>query len=433
MDYPKFDELYRLLEQIKEYSNLKHEYRSSEIHPFVLDLENLMKNKLAEVQLLQENEDLKRKEPDDLAAIRLLRKDGVRKLWDRLPADGIGDKLGGALLGRFVGNILGVPVELWEPERMKNLAACTGMSFPPLHYWEDTENTALIQPGQNHRRNYTRTGINGVPVDDDLTYTILGLLTLEKYGFDFTTEDVAVMWEKYLPYACTAESVALENIKNKIPADRAADLHNPYCQWIGADIRSDPWGYCCAGNPEKAAELAYRDASLSHRRNGVYGAMFFAAVQAAAFAVSDAVSAIKIGMTEIPSKCSLYKDIKWALETGETLRDYADARKAVDQRFGDMSPVHTNNNACLTIFGLMIGKNDFSKVISQTVAMGMDNDCTAATAGSIIGAILGRNAIPSHWHENFNNQVNTYLNHAGQFEIEDIIQRFERQLHQFYK
>lgn len=52
---------------------------------------------------------------------------------------------------------------------------------------------------------------------------------------------------------------------------------------VGADIRCDIFGHACPGRPERAAELAFRDAVLSHERNGVYGAIFFAATLAAAF------------------------------------------------------------------------------------------------------------------------------------------------------
>ena len=47
----------------------------------------------------------------------------------------------------------------------------------------------------------------------------------------------------------------------------------------------------------------------------------------------------------------------------------------------------------------------YTKVIGETVAMGLDNDCTAASAGSIFGAAYGLDAIPEHWTRNFNNKV----------------------------
>ena len=36
-------------------------------------------------------------------------------------------------------------------------------------------------------------------------------------------------------------------------------------------IRADAYGYACPGRPELAAELAWRDAGLTHRRTGIYG------------------------------------------------------------------------------------------------------------------------------------------------------------------
>jgi ADP-ribosylglycohydrolase len=269
--------------------------------------------------------------------------------------------------------------------------------------------------------------MDGVPPDDDIAYTLLGLLIAEQFGLDFTTEDVGKAWVKYLPIAYTAEAIALDNIKKGIPAKEAAEINNPYVQLIGADIRSDPFAYIAAGYPEKAAEMAYQDAYLSHRRNGIYGDMLFAAAQAAAFTVDDAVEAIKIGLTEIPKESALYKDVTWALDAGKGMKNYLEARQAVDERFPQLGSVHTNNNACLTVFGLMIGGHDVTKVLSELVAMGMDNDCTAATAGSIVGAIVGKKGIPAHWYKPFNNKVLTYLIGEPQFYIDDLVLRFTKQ------
>ena len=106
----------------------------------------------------------------------------------------------------------------------------------------------------------------------------------------------------------------MDNLKKGVPAREAADRDNPFCQWIGAAIRSDGFGWAAAGLPELAAEMAWRDARLSHRRNGIYGEMFLAAAQSAAFAVSDPLDAVRAGMAEIPRECLLYRDLAWALE-----------------------------------------------------------------------------------------------------------------------
>ena len=58
--------------------------------------------------------------------------------------------------------------------------------------------------------------------------------------------------------------------------------------------------------------------------------------------------------------------------------------------------------------------------------MGYDNDCTAATAGSIFGAARGMEAIPDHWYRPFANKVLTYLHGHQELAIDDILTRFAR-------
>ncbi|MDZ4858616.1 MAG: ADP-ribosylglycohydrolase family protein, partial [Candidatus Hydrogenedentes bacterium] len=198
----------------------------------------------------------------------------------------------------------------------------------------------------------------------------------------------------------------------------------PYQEWIGADIRADAWGYACAGWPERAAEMAFRDAFLSHRGNGVYGAMFFAATIAAAFVVELPLAALRIGLTEIPQDCRLAGDVRWAMRIAPRLKTWRDAHNAVAKRFDGMHLVHTNNNACLTIFALLLGRNDFTKTIGPCVAMGYDNDCNAATAGSILGAVVGLDHIPEHWWKPFGNRAATYLSGVRAFRNDEIVRRF---------
>ena len=155
--------------------------------------------------------------------------------------------------------------------------------------------------------------------------------------------------------------------------------------------------------------------------------MFFAAAISAAFAVADPVEALRIGLTEIPRDCRLAQEVRWALKVGQDIADYRHARRAVDERFEGMHPVHTINNACLVVFGLMIGGTDVTKVLSQTVAMGLDNDCTAATAGSIVGAVVGEAGVPAHWTARFHDTVHSYIKGYPKSSISDLVRRYTRQ------
>lgn len=425
--YHKIPQLWRLIEQLKVQAQLKAEYGAKGIRQPLVQAERALKHALRELKTLPIDEKLARREPNDLARIKSLRPAGPRRIWDQFDRVAYRERLEGALLGRMAGCTLGAPVELWSIERIRRLAEDNGDAFPPTDYWLRVPDLKQKRYEMSKREAYTRNCMKGVPVDDDIMFTLLGLLIAEDHGPTFTVDDVGKAWVKYLPYACTAEKVALNNLKKGVSASLAAEKDNPYCEWIGAGIRADPWGYMTPGWPERAAEMAYTDAYISHRRQGIYGEMFFAAAIAAAIAVDDPVEALRIGLSEIPRHCALAKAVRWALRVAPEIKDYKQARAAVDQKFEGMHDVHTINNACLTIWGITIGGTDFTKVIGETVAMGLDNDCTAATAGSIVGAVVGKRGIPEHWHKNFNNKIHSYLIGKRCFSISGVLRRFEKQ------
>jgi ADP-ribosylglycohydrolase len=427
MSYVNIPDFQALTAQITEYARLRREYGAAGVQTVLDEAERTLEGCISKLQALPVDAAMAAREPNEYEKILALRPEGPRGLWTKFNEAVYAEKLEGALLARLAGCTLGTIVEFWKRESMEEWAAYIGDAFPPADYWSKARNPIEKRYQTGLAWQSTRDGMDGVPVDDDIMYTLLGLLICEEYGADFTTDDVGKAWLKYLPYACTAEEVALKNLKAGVPALKAADVGNPYEQWIGADIRSDGFAYIAAGQPEKAAKMAYRDAFLSHRRNGIYGEMFFAAAQAAAFAVDNAADALKIGLTEIPENCSLAKEILWALDESKNVHDYKAAHAAVTERFRGMSGVHANLNACLTVFGLMIGAGGVTKTISETVAMGYDNDCTAATAGSVAGAIAGKKGVSPHWSRNFNNKVRSYLIGHEIFYIDDLLARFTAQ------
>ena len=433
MPYPRVPDYAKLACQLEIYGQLKHEHGCRGIAEILAKTERDLKAAIERLKKLPPEKELSLQEPDDLESIRSLRPEGARRLWPEFDAEQYSDRLEGALLGRMAGCTLGAPVEFWPIEKMEALAGETGLPFPPQDYWTYVSEPAATRYNLSRRESYTRDKMNGVPVDDDLAYTLLGLLVLEEFGPDFTVADIGKAWLKYLPFACTAEDVALKNLKAGVPADKAAEEDNVYREWIGADIRSDPWGYLAPGWPERAADMAWRDAYISHRRQGIYGAMYFSAVISAAFAVVDPMEALETGLTEIPKDCAMAAAVRWALEVAPQITDYRRARDTMEEKFRGMHPVHTINNACLTIWGVTIGGTDFTRVIGETVAMGMDNDCTAATAGSIVGAVVGKKGIPEQWYRNFNNTVHSYLIGKERFAITGLIDRFTKQARRVWK
>ncbi len=394
------------------------------------EIRALLAEKLSELRALPEDPALRAAEPDDLEGIRALRPPGARRYWSELPEATYRDRLEGAWLGRCAGNVLGSIVELWEPEKMEDWAAYLGDAFPPVDYWSEAERPFEYKYETSLRDAFTPSKMDGVPTDDDLIYTQVGMLILEDYGIDFTVDDVGAAWIKYLPVS--PASPVLGNLQAGVAPTDAAIVDNPTQFWIIGDIQSDPWGYAAPGYPEKAAEFSWRNSTVCSRRNGIYGAMYFSAAIAAAFALGDPMKALEAALAEIPADCVLANEARWALDVADDIKDYRAARAAADERYAGMHLVHTINNVALTIWGLHIGGDDFTKVIGETVAMGMDNDCTAASAGSIFGAAYGKDAIPEQWTRNFNNKAHSFIIGTPEFAIDDMINRFTalaRQVH----
>jgi len=407
---------------INAWAQHKAETGAAGLDEKMAEIKTLLAGKLAELRALPEDADLRAAEPDDLDAIRALRPAGERRYWTELPEATYRDRLEGAWLGRCAGNVLGSIVELWTPDKMEGWAAYLGDAFPPTDYWSEAERPFEFKYETSRRDAFTPAKMDGVPTDDDLIYTQVGMLILEDYGIDFTLDDVGAAWIKYLPVS--PASPVLPNLQAGVPAREAAVVDNPTQFWIIGDIQSDPWGYAAPGYPEKAAEFSWRNATICSRRNGIYGAMYFSAVISAAFALGDPIKALEAGLAEIPADCVLAREVRWALEAADGIKDYRAARAAADERYAGMHPVHTINNVALTIWGLRIGGEDFTKVIGQTVAMGLDNDCTAASAGSIFGAAYGLDAIPDHWTRNFNNKAHSFIIGQPEFAIDDMVDRF---------
>ena len=152
------------------------------------------------------------------------------------------------------------------------------------------------------RRASPRTS-TAIPEDDDLNFTMLGVLLLERCGADFDEADVAKLWLDYLPAGriFTAERVALRNLLEAYLPPETATRRNPFREWVGARLRVDAYGWAAAGDPVRAARMAWHDARVSHTANGVYAAMFMAAAHAASLGVDTASECADVGLSVDPA------------------------------------------------------------------------------------------------------------------------------------
>ena len=199
------------------------------------------------------------------------------------------ERIRAAWEGRISGCLLGKPVEMISmregPAGLSNFLEKSG-SLPLRDYVNYMDHELLR--GANKR--CCAGMMDKAEVDDDITYLVLALMMMEQHGVDLTTDDVARSWINLLPVGATFTAERDSYLKLIEKSNMAYQFGGPrdfsfeeindgeYNDWIGAQIRIDMYGWVLPGKPKLAAELARRDASLSHRDCAVEASAYIAAL-----------------------------------------------------------------------------------------------------------------------------------------------------------
>ncbi|GAA3867855.1 ADP-ribosylglycohydrolase family protein [Tessaracoccus defluvii] len=366
-------------------------------------------------------------EPDDWDAIVALLPE--RLTWPA-PSD-LPARVLGAWTGRAAGCLLGKPVEKIPRQGIEEILRATGRW--PLDRWFTEvglpDDVAARWPwNRRSRPTSLEENIDGMPEDDDLNYPILALALLERHGVGFGTDDVAQLWLENLPAGrvFTAERIALRNILEARPVPETATHQNPFREWIGALIRTDVFGWIRPGEPLAAAELAWRDARLSHTRNGLYGAMWAAALGSAAMVADSVDEALDLASTVVPPRSALADAIALgrvqAAATDLSEDGVRAALDAIHAAYGHLHWVHVLNNAAVIAYALAAGRGDFGRSVSLAVTAGWDTDSAGATVGAVAGALLGVDGIGEQWTAPLKGRIDTSMP-GGPQQIVDLAAR----------
>ena len=374
----------------------------------------------------KQRDDFNFTEPNDLNEIKALRK--PYPLPTEYNKTELPQKIRGAWVGRICGCFLGKKAEGVKTKTFINFLKETN-NFPMHRYLLSTDFTKEREEKYSFptKPAFYADVISSIPSDDDTNYTVLAQILIEEHGRNFTPLDVANIWlENQNKNAyCTAERIAYCNfIKGYLPPD-SASYKNPYREWIGAQIRGDYFGYINPGNPELAAEMAYRDACISHTKNGIYGEMFVAAMLAAAAVTNSMEQIVQAGMAQIPATCRLYKELEKVLADYHAGLDYMDIFAKINKDYKQYEGFvcHTIPNAMIIAAALLCGRGDYAKSICLAVQVGYDTDCNGATVGSVVGLAQGINAIPEYWKKPTHNTLQTTIFKVGNVNINEVAEK----------
>ena len=366
-------------------------------------------------------------EPDELDKIKSLRHGGGARL--EYEKSEIEDRVYGAWLGRICGCLLGKTVEGIKLYELIPFLKETG-NYPMHRYIRRSDISDELCDRYKFRFNgrcYADTS-HGMPVDDDTNYMVLSQKIVEKYGREFTSYDVSRAWLRYQnkDAYCTAERVAFCNFVKGYEPPESAIYQNPYREWIGAQIRGDYFGYINPGDPEKAAEMAHRDACISHVKNGIYGEMFVSAMIAGAASTDEMKEIIGIGLAEIPATSRLYERVSAIVDGYTAGVSKEECFKGIHTRYDDQNAhdwCHTISNAEIVTASLLYGEGDYGRSICMAVEAGFDTDCNGATVGSVIGMAKGSACIGDEWKSPIGDTLYTSIFGIDRVSIRDCARK----------
>ncbi len=338
------------------------------------------------------------------------------------------DRVCGGWIGRAVGCVLGKPVEKIPRAGIEAILRSTGR-WPLRSYF-----TAVgLDPAVTDRWPWNRASratsleenIDGAPEDDDLNYTLMALRLLERHGADFDSDDVANGWLLDLPAgrAFTAERVAYRNLLNGLTPPQTGRVGNPFREWIGAQIRTDLYGWVNPRDAVRAAEWACRDAVVSHTRNGVYGAMFVAAMASEALVDTDIGRVIDVGASVVPAGSRMADAIRLGRRLAADEAEPADAYPLLEAAFPGMHWVHSLNNTALVSYALAAGAGDFARSICLAVMGGWDTDSNGATVGAVLGAMTGAAGLPPYWVQPLRGGLSSSVPDGGGLSFDELTER----------
>jgi hypothetical protein len=295
-----------------------------------------------------------------------------------LPADYL-ERVYAGVLGKMIGVYLGRPFEGWLHERI------------------------LAELGEIDYYVHERLGKPLVVTDDDLSGTFGFVRALADNGndpalaparigdawLDTLVEGRTILW--WGGVGNSTEHTAWERLRRGMDAPASGSIATNgriVAEQIGAQIFIDGWAMVAPGDPELAADLARRAASVSHDGEAIYGAQVIAAMESMAFVERDLGRLIDQALRVIPRDSTIARmigDIR-AIRSDEPdwKRGFARMRERYNyERYP--GNCHMVPNHGVIILGLLYGDDDLQRTLMIVNTCGWDTDCNSGNAGCLLG------------------------------------------------
>jgi len=247
---------------------------------------------------------------------------------------------------------------------------------------------------------------------DDIYMDLTFVKVFQEKGLDAPIEDFANAFAD-APYPLWhANQQARYNIHHGIKAPESGYWkYNPHADDIDFQIEADYAGLMSPGLPEMAAHYSDEIGHIMNYGDGWYGGVFVAAMYSYAFVEDDINTVVDKALKMIPKgtefRSCMDDIVEWHREYPQ---DWKKNWELCQQKWsGDVGctdgaltnfDIDAKINSAYILIGLLYGEGDFAKTLEISTRCGQDSDCNPASAGGILGTMIGYDNIPDFWKKN---------------------------------
>ena len=244
---------------------------------------------------------------------------------------------------------------------------------------------------------------------DDLYVDMTFAKVLDDKGLGATSADFGAMFRDSKYSLWHANMEGRRALKRGVPGSLSGSpKYNAHANDIDFQIEADFIGVMTPGLFQSSNDIALRAGRVMNYGDGIYGGMFVSCMYAAAFFEKDPRKVVEAGLACIPKKSPyaiLITDVlgwhkqnpsDWK-KTWQLLHDKWDKDDACPVGALTDFNIDAKLNGGFIALGLLYGDRDFFKTIDISTRAGQDSDCNPASAGGILGVMLGYRAIPDQW------------------------------------
>ncbi len=246
--------------------------------------------------------------------------------------------------------------------------------------------------------------------DDDTSFEYLYLHTLETHGLDPTGTQIQAEWDAHVPldgiYIANRQAKYLMGHGFLVP-ETGSYRDNFHAYAIDSQITTEALGALSPGRRQWAIDAVHTFAGVSNEGFSRHTAQVYGAMYAVAAFEGDIHTIVELGQAAIPPSSRSWQAIQtvrdwYADDLLDGTPDWRETRRLIYDHYHGADDygryrgwVESTINLANTVLALLYGQGDFEQTVRIGVLAGYDADCNPATAGGLIGLMLGYEALPA--------------------------------------